>query len=99
MRIASFHPARCSVRCGELASSAEAWERNTLVERKFRVESIIRAVAVSFALAGTMAVGFAAQPQNLVEPAIESLQRAAPRADADPTRPVYHFRAPAFWMN
>jgi beta-fructofuranosidase len=28
-----------------------------------------------------------------------SVAEAVPRAEADPTRPVYHFRPPAYWMN
>ncbi|HUT29436.1 MAG TPA: glycoside hydrolase family 32 protein [Sedimentisphaerales bacterium] len=31
--------------------------------------------------------------------AMEALRQAAPRAAADPTRPVYHFLPPAQWMN
>ena len=31
--------------------------------------------------------------------AMDALRQAVPRAQADPTRPVYHFRPPAQWMN
>jgi len=31
--------------------------------------------------------------------AMESVQEVVPRAEADPTRPVYHFLPPAQWMN
>ncbi len=31
--------------------------------------------------------------------AMESVEKAIPRAASDPTRPVYHFHAPAQWMN
>ncbi|MEZ4713652.1 MAG: glycoside hydrolase family 32 protein [Caldilineaceae bacterium] len=40
---------------------------------------------------------------NKVNPAIDkamqSVTAATARADADPTRPLFHFRPPAFWMN
>jgi beta-fructofuranosidase len=31
--------------------------------------------------------------------AMASVEKAIPRAEADPTRPIYHFHAPALWMN
>ena len=31
--------------------------------------------------------------------AMASVEQAIPRAEADPTRPIYHFHAPAMWMN
>lgn len=34
-----------------------------------------------------------------IEKAMQSVIAAIPRADADPTRPVFHFRPPANWMN
>jgi beta-fructofuranosidase len=34
-----------------------------------------------------------------IEAALRSLDRAAPKAARDPSRPVYHFRPPAMWMN
>ncbi|MFN8440855.1 MAG: glycoside hydrolase family 32 protein [Caldilineaceae bacterium] len=34
-----------------------------------------------------------------IEKAMQSVNAAIARADADPTRPVYHFRPPALWMN
>lgn len=34
-----------------------------------------------------------------IEHAMRSVQAAIPQAEADPTRPVYHFRPPAQWMN
>lgn len=37
--------------------------------------------------------------QHLVETAEESIRAAASIADADPSRPRYHFRAPAQWMD
>jgi beta-fructofuranosidase len=38
-------------------------------------------------------------PNPAIAKAMRSLAEAAPRAEADPTRPVYHFRPPAQWMN
>jgi beta-fructofuranosidase len=35
----------------------------------------------------------------VIERAMRSVWAAAPGAEADPTRPVYHFRPPAWWMN
>lgn len=37
--------------------------------------------------------------KRLVETAEESIRAAAVQADRDPTRPRYHFRAPAQWMD
>lgn len=34
-----------------------------------------------------------------IEKAMQSVAAAVPRAEADPTRPVFHFRPPALWMN
>ena len=34
-----------------------------------------------------------------IQKAMESVAAAIPQAEADPTRPVYHFRPPANWMN
>ena len=34
-----------------------------------------------------------------VERAMQSVAEAVPKAEADPTRPAYHFRPPANWMN
>lgn len=34
-----------------------------------------------------------------IEQAMQSVRAATPRAEADPTRPVFHFRPPALWMN
>ena len=57
-------------------------------------------VAVTFlTCAGPFAPVRAAAPGNDVGVAQASLEAAIPRADADPARPVYHFRAPAQWMN
>lgn len=39
------------------------------------------------------------EPNPAIERAMESVAAAAPRAAADPARPVYHFRPPAQWMN
>ncbi|MEM7131093.1 MAG: glycoside hydrolase family 32 protein [Chloroflexota bacterium] len=40
------------------------------------------------------------QPTNPdIERAMQSVGEATPKAEADPTRPVYHFRPPANWMN
>jgi beta-fructofuranosidase len=49
----------------------------------------------------------AADPAALMSPstspavvrAMDSVQAAIPRAEADPSRPVYHFHSPALWMN
>lgn len=38
-------------------------------------------------------------PNPAIEEAMQSVAAATGRADADPTRPVYHFRPPANWMN
>jgi beta-fructofuranosidase len=34
-----------------------------------------------------------------IQAAMQSVQAAIPKAEADPMRPVYHFRPPAHWMN
>ena len=34
-----------------------------------------------------------------IDRAMQSIGAAVSRADADPTRPTFHFRPPAFWMN
>src|SRR5947209_9707348 len=39
-----------------------------------------------------------AEPTPL-EKADAAVKAAVPKAEADPTRPVYHFRAPAQWIN
>jgi sucrose-6-phosphate hydrolase SacC (GH32 family) len=42
----------------------------------------------------------AAEPlTNSLRAAMESLRAGIPRAEADPARPIYHFHAPARWMN
>ena len=38
-------------------------------------------------------------PNPAIERAMQSVAEATPKAEADPTRPVYHFRPPANWMN
>src|SRR5580765_20545 len=43
--------------------------------------------------------GSAAGSGDAIARAMASVAEAAPRAEADPTRPVYHFRPPANWMN
>jgi beta-fructofuranosidase len=39
------------------------------------------------------------QPNPAIARAMQSVTAAIPKAEADPTRPVYHFRPPALWMN
>lgn len=36
---------------------------------------------------------------DAVSRAMAHVEEAVPRADADPTRPVFHFAAPGYWMN
>jgi beta-fructofuranosidase len=38
-------------------------------------------------------------PNPAIARAMQSVAAAIPKAEADPTRPVYHFRPPALWMN
>ena len=38
-------------------------------------------------------------PNPAIDQAMASLAAASPKAAADPTRPIYHFRPPANWMN
>jgi beta-fructofuranosidase len=41
------------------------------------------------------------QPSNnpAIDRAMASVQTATPKAEAEPSRPIYHFRPPANWMN
>ncbi len=52
-------------------------------------------------IAGLLALAcFATPPADpAIAKAMNALRRADVRAHADPTRPVYHFRPPAQWMN
>jgi len=43
--------------------------------------------------------GSGAGSGDAIARAMASVAEAVPRAEADPTRPVYHFRPPANWMN
>ena len=38
-------------------------------------------------------------PDSAIAKAMKAMEATAPTADADPTRPIYHFRPPAGWMN
>ena len=43
---------------------------------------------------------FSAQtPQEIIDEAMAAVKAAVPKAEKDTTRPVYHFRPPAQWMN
>ncbi len=37
--------------------------------------------------------------QERIDRAVAAIEAAAPKAAQDPTRPIYHFRPPALWMN
>ena len=53
-------------------------------------------------IAGLLALACFATPapaDPAIAKAMNALRRAAMRVHADPTRPVYHFRPPAQWMN
>ena len=53
----------------------------------------------------TMAVAFLGcgpvkdPEQERIDRAVAAIEAAAPKAARDPTRPVYHYRPPALWMN
>jgi beta-fructofuranosidase len=48
---------------------------------------------------GDVRSGSGAGSEEAITRAMASVAEAVPRAEADPTRPVYHFRPPAYWMN
>ncbi|HUW20172.1 MAG TPA: glycoside hydrolase family 32 protein [Sedimentisphaerales bacterium] len=62
-----------------------------------RTARITLAAVAPLLTLGRCAEAMGADPA--IEKAAEALRQAAPRAEADPTRPVYHFRPPAQWMN
>jgi beta-fructofuranosidase len=45
------------------------------------------------------AAGAPTRADSAIARAMESVKAAIPRAEADPARPVFHFRPPALWMN
>ena len=53
----------------------------------------------------TMAVAFLGchdlkdPEQERIDRAVAAIEAAAPKAARDPTRPIYHYRPPALWMN
>jgi beta-fructofuranosidase len=55
-------------------------------------------LALSMAMVGAVDVG-EQEGQSLIAKAIASTIGAIPSAEADPSRPAFHFRAPARWMN
>jgi beta-fructofuranosidase len=59
---------------------------------------ILHALILGSALARG-AVGPASTSSDALARATASVDLAIPHAEADPTRPVYHFHAPAQWMN
>jgi beta-fructofuranosidase len=54
--------------------------------------------ATTMIAAALPVIAIAADPTPL-EKADAAVRAAVPKAEADPTRPVYHFRAPAQWIN
>ncbi len=58
------------------------------------------AVSVMMPLVAYGGCAATSAPTNpAIERAMRSVHAAIPRAEADPTRPVYHFRPPAYWTN
>jgi beta-fructofuranosidase len=58
---------------------------------------------LTFVLLGVPAIASSASPEPdeaiWRQKALTAVQGAVPQAESDPTRPVYHFRPPAQWMN
>jgi len=66
------------------------------------LEVIVSACAVSVASAGGFDTGWPAKgnyDNPSITEAMEAVRAAIPKAAKDPTRPVFHFRPPAQWMN
>src|SRR5689334_11290685 len=59
----------------------------------------IYCLAIGTSLLATHASGPAVTSSDAMARATASVDLAIPRAEADRTRPVYHFHAPALWMN
>lgn len=60
---------------------------------------ISRFLACAFALGLIAQRAPAESPEEAIARATAAMQAAAPRAQADPSRPIYHLTAPAQWMN
>ena len=57
-------------------------------------------ITIMMVFAMTAATNHAGAETNpAITKAMSSVEAAVPKAEADPTRPVYHFRPPANWMN
>ncbi|HOK66537.1 MAG TPA: glycoside hydrolase family 32 protein [Anaerohalosphaeraceae bacterium] len=75
------------------------------MKRPERFRPIVFAIAAAFLPAGCArlfdrpAGGEPYRPNPAVIRAMESMLARVPEAAADPTRPAYHFSAPAQWMN
>jgi beta-fructofuranosidase len=63
-----------------------------------RLEARIIAVAIA-TLLSTITATVSADDNAMHKSAVAAVRAAIPKAESDPTRPVYHFRPPAQWMN
>jgi beta-fructofuranosidase len=62
----------------------------------------LAAAAATVIETGALTLAFnccAADPNEAIDRAMASVAKAATKAETDPTRPVYHFRPAANWMN
>ena len=66
-----------------------------MIRHSIRVSLVL--LMVSFTVPGCGRSGEAEQER--IDRAVAAIEAAAPKAARDPTRPIYHFRPPALWMN
>jgi len=60
---------------------------------------LIRSTLAVFLVASPLAAAAPASPNEAIQRAMASVAAAAPSAQADPTRPLFHVAPPAFWNN
>src|SRR5262249_2953094 len=69
------------------------------IEKRRPMPSLKSAVAIVLALAPRAVAELPVVTNAAVIHATSSVEQGTLRAKADPSRPVYHFSAPAYWMN
>jgi beta-fructofuranosidase len=66
---------------------------------KFPLRICIRSTLAVFLAALPLATAAPASPNEAIQRAMASVTAATPRAEANPTRPLFHVAPPAFWNN
>ncbi|MBW8036188.1 MAG: glycoside hydrolase family 32 protein, partial [Planctomycetes bacterium] len=63
------------------------------------MKSIVTVMALCIGVTLSLFAGAEADDSAMREKAMAAVRAAIPKAESDPTRPVYHFRPPAQWMS